>query len=422
MRIHRRGRRATAVATLLSVVTALPPARAGDWPQLWGPTVTGSVDAASPGGSVSLRELWRRPIGSGFSGIAVAGERGYTGESDGTTDQAIAFDVHTGRTLWRVALGETYRGHDGSRDGPIATPAVAAGRVFMASPRGLLVALDAASGRELWRQDLLGEPQVKAPLYGFGSSPIVAFGRVVLQVGGAEKSGLLAFDPASGKLAWSALLSETKGDSAGYTMAVPAEIGGQRQLVVTGHDRVFSVRAEDGALVWSHALPEAEEPTRAPLVLPEDRVLVSRGTSSILLKLTREGGAWKAAEAWRSPRLKGGLSPTVYEGGIALRLRRTVPAVRGRRDRRAALAREDELRRADPRGPPARAAGRPVRASCGSPRLSPRGTASWPAPRPSTRAPSRAPGRATRTDGSSSATSRRWWRTRWSPRRPRLRG
>jgi hypothetical protein len=54
---------------------------------------------------------------------------------------------------------------------------------------------------------------------------------------------------------------------------------------------------------------------RAPLVLPEDRVLVSRGTSSILLKLTREGGAWKAAEAWRSPRLKGGLSPTVYALG-----------------------------------------------------------------------------------------------------------
>ena len=315
MRIHRRGRRATAVATLLTVVTGLPSARAGDWPQLWGPTVTASVDDTRPGGDVSLRELWRRPIGSGFSGIAVAGARGYTGESDGTTDQAIAFDVRTGRTLWRFALGETYRGHDGSRDGPIATPTVAAGRVFMASPRGLLVALDAASGRELWRQDLLGEPQVKAPFYGFGSSPIAAFGRVVLQVGGAEKSGLLAFDPASGKRAWSAQLSETKGDSAGYTMAVPAEIAGQNQLVVTGHDRVFSVRAEDGALVWSHTLAEAEEPTRAPLVLPEDRVLVSRGTSSILLKLTREGGAWKAAEAWRSPRLKGGLSPTVHAVG-----------------------------------------------------------------------------------------------------------
>lgn len=315
MRIHRHGRKAAAVASVLTLATVLPPARAGDWPQLWGPTVTGAVDAQSPGGSVSLRELWRRPIGSGFSAITVAGERGYTGESDGTSDHAIAFDVRTGRTLWRAALGETYRGHDGSRDGPIATPALGGGRVFMAGPHGLLVALDAASGRELWRKDLLGELKVKAPSYGFGASPIVAKDRVVLQVGGAEKSGLVAFDAASGALAWSSLLSETKGDSAGYTMAAPATLGGERQLVVTAHDRVFAVRPEDGALAWSHAIGEAEEPTRAPLVLPEDRVLVSRGTSSTLLKLGREDGAWKATEAWKSPRLKGGLSPTVHEAG-----------------------------------------------------------------------------------------------------------
>jgi outer membrane protein assembly factor BamB len=302
------------LATLLTLANALPPARAGDWPQLWGPAVTGAVETVVPVGT-SLRELWRRPIGSGFSGITVVGERGYTGESDGTSDHAIAFDVRTGRTLWRAALGDTYRGHDGSRDGPIATPAVGGGRVFMAGPHGVLVALDASSGRELWRRDLLSDLPVKAPLYGFGASPILAGDRVVLQVGGAEKSGLAAFDAASGALAWSALVSETKGDSAGYTMAAPATIDGENQLVVTAHDRVFAVRASDGAIVWSHALGEAEEPTRAPLVLPEDRVLVSRGTASVLLKLTREGGAWKSAESWRSPRLKGGLSPTVHEAG-----------------------------------------------------------------------------------------------------------
>ena len=314
MHIHQHGR-TLGVATALSLAAALSPLGAADWPQLWGPSVTGSVEAAVPGSGVSLRELWRRPIGSGFSAIAVVGERGYTGESDGTTDHALAFDVKTGRTLWRAALGETYRGHDGSRDGPIATPAVAAGRVFMTGPRGLLVGLDAASGRELWRKDLLKDVPAKAPHYGFGASPIVAGNKVVIQIGGAEKSGLVTFDAASGALAWSALPSETKGDSAGYTMAAPATIGGERQLVVTGHDRVFAVRVGDGALVWSHALGEAEEPTRAPLVLADDRVLVSRGTSSTLLKLSRDGGSWKATEAWKSPRLKGGLSPTVHDDG-----------------------------------------------------------------------------------------------------------
>lgn len=313
--IHGHGRRAFTLASALTLCATLAPAGEGDWPQIWGPSVTGAVDVSGAGGGVTLRELWRRPIGTGYSAITVVGGRGYTGESDGTTDHAFAFDLATGRTLWRVGLGPTYRGHDGSRDGPIATPAASGSRVFMAGPHGLLLALDTASGRELWRKDLAKDLQAKAPHYGFGASPIVAADKVVVQIGGAEKSGLVAFDAASGAVAWSALLSDTKGDSTGYTMAAPAAFGGEPQLVVTGHDRVFAVRVGDGTLVWSHALGEAEEPTRAPLVLADDRVLVSRGTASVLLKLAREAGAWKASELWKSPRVKGGLSPTVHEGG-----------------------------------------------------------------------------------------------------------
>lgn len=313
MSIHSRGCLVLPLAIAASAFASAAPG-AEDWPQLWGPGATGAVEAEATGG-VALRELWRRPIGSGFSGIAVSGGHGYTGESDGVSDQAIAFDVATGRTLWRAALGETYRGHDGSRDGPIATPAVSEGRVYMAGPRGVLLALDAASGRELWRRDLLAEPGLKAPFYGFGASPIVAAGRVVVQVGGPEKSGLAAFDAASGRPAWSALVAETKGDSSGYAAAVPVAIAGELQLAVTAHDRVFAVRAEDGALAWSHPLGASEEPTRSPLALPGDRVLVSRNDGTILLQLAREGGGFRASEAWRSPRLKGGLSPTVHEAG-----------------------------------------------------------------------------------------------------------
>lgn len=318
MHIHRHGPRSAAFAALLAAAATAPRADATDWPQLWGPTVSGAVEETGPAGAWSLRELWRRPIGSGYSAVTISADRGYTGESDATTDYAIAFDVKTGRTLWRVPLGETHKGHDGSRDGPIATPAVSGGRVFMAGPRGTLVAFDAASGKELWRTDVLAVPQTKAPFYGFGSSPIVAGSRVVLQVGGAEKSGLAAFDAASGALAWSVMPSETKGNSSGYTMAAPLALGGQSLMVVTAHDRVFAVKAEDGSVAWSHPLAQPEEPQRAPLVLGEDRVLVPRFASSVLLSLQREGDAWKATEAWTSPRLKGGHSPTVHDNNGSL--------------------------------------------------------------------------------------------------------
>jgi outer membrane protein assembly factor BamB len=186
----------------------------------------------------------------------------------------------------------------------------------VAGPRGLLVALDAASGRELWRCDLAQQLQAKMPHYGFGASPILVGERLVLQVGGPDKSGLVAFEAATGRVVWSTQPSETKGDSTGYTMATPADIGGVPQLVAMGHDRVFSVRSEDGSLLWSHALAEPEEPTRAVLPLPDSHVLLSRFSGAILLKVTREGETWKVSQVWQSPRLKNSYSPNVHDGGF----------------------------------------------------------------------------------------------------------
>ncbi len=296
--------------------TPATPMDSPDWPQLWGPRVTAAVEGGLQPGPVSLRELWRRPLGSGFSGVSLDAERAYTGESDGTLDHAVALDVHTGKTVWKARLGETYRGHDGSRDGPISTPAVGQGRVFFPGPFGQLVALEARTGRELWRVDLGKELQAKMPFYGFGASPTLAGEHVILQVGTAERSGLAALDAASGRLVWSALPSETKGDSAGYTMAVATDLLGEPQLVAMGHDRVFAVRPQDGQLLWSHALAETEEPTRAVLPLDGSHLLVSRFRDSRLLRLAREGTQVKTTEVWTSPRLKGSYSPNVHLAGL----------------------------------------------------------------------------------------------------------
>lgn len=183
------------VAAQAAAAVTDPPA----WPQLWGPGVTAAVETGPAAGPVSLRELWRRPVGSGFSGVTVDAERAYTGEADGNADHAVALDLRTGQTLWKARLGDTYRGHDGSRDGPVATPAVGGGRAFMTSPHGHLVALDPKSGRELWRRDLTTSDRAKVPFYGFGASPTLWGPLVILQVGGPEQSGLLAFDAVSGR-------------------------------------------------------------------------------------------------------------------------------------------------------------------------------------------------------------------------------
>jgi outer membrane protein assembly factor BamB len=294
------------------VRAAAPPA--AEWPQLWGPAGDGrsaAVRAVGRGDAVKTREVWRRPIGSGFSGIAVAGGRAYTGVSDGTRDHAVAVDVASGREVWRTSLGDTYRGHSGSKDGPISTPTLDEGRLFIVGPHGTLFALDAAAGRILWRHDLKAEYGAPAPVYGFGTSPVVAGDLVVVQVGGAKTHNVAAFDKATGRLAWSA----AHGTATGYATPVRTTIASVPQVVAVSGNKVFSVRPTDGSLLWTHTLPEEQVRSRAPLVLPDGRVLVPSWTESIMLQVAHDGSAFSVKELWRSPRLKQSYSPTVFHDG-----------------------------------------------------------------------------------------------------------
>jgi outer membrane protein assembly factor BamB len=307
-------RRGTSVLLAALTLGAAGKAGASDtWPALWGPGGDGRADSAvrlPAGKTLRVREAWRRPIGSGFSAIAVADARGYTAFSDGSQDLVAAFDCATGRELWRARLGETYRGHDGSKDGPASTPAVQDGRVFIVGPRGALVALEAASGKVAWSHDLKTEFGAPAPYYGFATSPLVSDHRVVVQAGG-EKTSLLAFDTASGKLVWSAAHSKT----AGYASPVPTTLAGTAQIVVLSNDLVYGVRPEDGSLLWSHPTGWGDEAVRSPLPMAGDRVLISGTNEAKLIELKKEGDRVTAREAWTTPRLKNSFSPTLFHEG-----------------------------------------------------------------------------------------------------------
>ena len=96
-----------------------PVATASNWPHLRGPESSGSIaapgtfDAEEPG----LEIAWKTPLGSGYSGIAIAGERAVTLYSDAESDWVIAFDPANAEELWRHRLGNVTKGRDGSDDG-----------------------------------------------------------------------------------------------------------------------------------------------------------------------------------------------------------------------------------------------------------------------------------------------------------------
>ena len=98
---------------LLVIVCLVPsPVLASDWPHLRGPDVDGRV--AAPGtfetGAVGLDLAWRIPLGSAYSGIAVADGRAVTLFADDEADWVVALDAGTGQEIWRQRMGDPTTG------------------------------------------------------------------------------------------------------------------------------------------------------------------------------------------------------------------------------------------------------------------------------------------------------------------------
>jgi outer membrane protein assembly factor BamB len=282
------------------------------WPGLWGPGRDGVVPAprSTPRG---LKELWRRPAAGGYSEITIDGDRIYTLELREGIDYVVAMEAQTGTERWRFAIGPTYKGHEGSHDGPISTPAVSENDVVALGPNGQLVALDAQTGNSRWTHDLVKDFAATSPAYGFASSPLIDGALVYVQTGGEKSQGLLAFDRRTGKLVWNA----GAGSRAGYSSPAIGSVAGTRQVIVAAGDRVFAVTPDSGRELWNVKGPgNGESVANAPIVLPEDRVLLTFWEEAVLLKVAQQSGVFTTTELWRSPRLRTYHGPTIFHGGF----------------------------------------------------------------------------------------------------------
>lgn len=291
-----------------------------EWPRWRGPRTDGAAVGSRAldtreGGSPGLAVAWRKALGSGYSSVSIADGRAVTMFGDGRSDFAVAFDAKTGRELWRYRIAEMYRGHDGSHDGPMSTPALAEGRVFGLGPRGHLFALDAATGEELWRTHLKHDHGGVEPLYGFATSPLLVDGVLVVELGREEGTALAGFDPATGERRWTA-----GSDAVSYQSPALFRVGGRDQVLAVGDERLFGLDPRGGEVLWEH--PHGGESTIGALTLNpvpagQGRVFLGHKEDQTLMLRVRPGGdgTWSVDELWTSRYLRNTYSvPVYYEG------------------------------------------------------------------------------------------------------------
>jgi enterochelin esterase-like enzyme/outer membrane protein assembly factor BamB len=295
---------------VLSLVSAA--AMATDWSQYRGPQLSGSAlgNALLDRDPMGLEIAWKRPLGMGYSSISVAGGVGVTMLGDGTDDVVMAFDAATGEELWRRRVAATYKGHSGSDDGPISTPAIHDGVVYALGPRGQLLALSLDDGAVVWSRTL-GESDAKAPHYGFATAPLVAGELVVVQTGGEAGHSITAFDRASGEPRWA-----VENDPVSYQSPTLLELGGRRQFVAVNDKALLGLDAATGEVLWKHVHGTSPQEAFAhPLALGGDRLLLNSLAEAVALAVTPEGGGYAVEELWRGNGFQGSWSVPVHHEG-----------------------------------------------------------------------------------------------------------
>ena len=223
---------------------------AEDWPQFLGPERNGVYRGPALSemwGPQGPRVVWRKNVGSGFSGPIVAQGRVILFHRVGSEEVVEALDPRTGNSQWRFAYATSYRDDFGFDEGPRAVPVVANGMVYTFGAQGQLHALDLMKGTRVWNEDTHKRFQVAKGFFGAAGSPLVEDGRVMANVGG-KNAGIVAFEAKTGKVLWTAT-----SDEASYSSATGATIGGRRVAIFLTRAGIVGLDPATGKVLFQRA-------------------------------------------------------------------------------------------------------------------------------------------------------------------------
>jgi outer membrane protein assembly factor BamB len=292
-------------------------ARTGaEWPGFRGPNRDGIVHGeriATNWTTTPPVEIWRRPVGPGWSSFAVHGDLLYTQEQRGEDEIVACYNVTTGKPVWwHKDAARFWESNAGA--GPRATPTLSNGRVYTLGATGIVNALDAGTGAVVWSRNAATDTGRKIPGWGFASSPLVVDDVLIVATAGK----LLGLDLATGNPRW---IGPDGGH--GYSSPHLATIDGVKQVLLLNGAGVISVAPADGKLLWQYAWPS--DGIVQPAMTEDGDVLIGTGSGMgsgagmgvRRLAVTQAAGGWTEEERWTSSGLKPYFNDFVVNKGYA---------------------------------------------------------------------------------------------------------
>ena len=306
---------ATPAAAVPEVLRAADGVNAAlDWPGFRGRDRDGvvrGVRIATDWSTTAPKEIWRRPIGPGWSSFSVHGDVFYTQEQRGQDEIVAAYRVSTGAPVWKHRDAARFWESNGG-PGPRGTPTISNGRIYTFGATGIVNVLDEATGRVIWSRNAGTDANVKVPDWGFSSSPLLTDDLVVVAAAGK----LVAYDRETGAPRW---MGPDGGP--GYSSPQLFAIQGTPQIVLLDAKGATSVSPVDGAPLWSVSLTSSgmSSPIVQPALTADGDVLITAGDISGVHRynITNGPSGWSTTRRWSTIGLKPYFNDFVVHDGHA---------------------------------------------------------------------------------------------------------
>ncbi len=261
-----------------------------------------------------LPKIWRQPVGGGYASFAVAEGRAYTIEQRREDEVVTAYDVQSGREVWAHKWQAKFEEPIGG-EGPRATPTYDEGKIYALGGRGEFRCLDAASGKTIWKHDIIVENGGEVLTYGIAASPLIVDDKVIVTAGGSNKKSVIAYNKETGALLWHVL-----DDKQSYTSPVITTLAGKRQILNVSFTRVMGLDPSDGKLLWQYPWHVGNEqtPIAQPIIVATNRIVMSAGyaTGCMEIELTSTGNELAPQMLWKNKNLKNKFTSSIYWNGF----------------------------------------------------------------------------------------------------------
>ena len=323
---------------LLASALAVP-LLAQDWPRFLGPTAnsisreTGLIEKWPTNGP---SKLWSKAIGTGYSAPSVLGSNLVVHHRLRGEEIVECLDATTGQSKWRYAYPSQFVDPYGYNNGPRCTPLLVPNRCYTFGAEGKLLCLD-MNGKLIWQRDTGKDWTIPPAFFGVGSTPILEGNLLIVMVGGQPNSGMVAFDPLTGKTRWESVgrtnwnglpMIGWPGEpiikwpvwekQASYSTPVAATIHGQRQILCLMRQGLVSVSPTNGEVnfsFWFRSRANDSVNAISPIVI-NDLILISGAyynVGSVLLRVKPDGKS--VEEVWRSTVLEIHWNTPIYHDG-----------------------------------------------------------------------------------------------------------